>query len=171
MSLFLLRRVATLLATLLAASLLVFGVLELLPGNAAQTLMGADAAPEAVAALAEQLGLNQSPASRYGQWLLGMLRGELGLSYAYGTPVLALIVEHLALTLPLALLAMGLTVVLALSAGIYAAARRGRAGDWLMMLLSQLGVAVPNFWFAILLILLFSVGLQWLPAGGFPGWD
>lgn len=167
---FLFKRCSTLLLTLLAASLLVFGVLELLPGNAAQLLMGPDAPPEAVAALASKLGLDDGAFTRYADWLGGLVRGHLGDSYAYGTPVAELIAERLALTVPLALLAMGLTVVLALAAGVYAAARHNRAGDWLVMGLSQLGIAVPNFWFAILLILVFSVGLQWLPAGGFPGW-
>lgn len=170
MSLFLARRLATLLLTLLAASLLVFAVLEVLPGNAAQLLMGPDAAPEAVAALADKLGLNQPAWQRYGQWLLGLLRFDLGLSYAYGSPVAELIAERLALTVPLALLAMMLTTAIALSTGIYAAARHGRPGDTGVMLISQLGIAVPSFWFAILLILLFSVKLQWIPAGGFPGW-
>jgi peptide/nickel transport system permease protein len=170
MSLFLARRLATLLLTLLAASLLVFAVLEVLPGNAAQLLMGPDAAPEAVAALSDKLGLNQPAWQRYGQWLLGLLRFDLGLSYAYGSPVAELIAERLALTVPLALLAMMLTTAIALSTGIYAAARHGRPGDTGVMLISQLGIAVPSFWFAILLILLFSVKLQWIPAGGFPGW-
>jgi len=170
MSRFLVKRLLTLLATLLAASLLVFAVLELLPGNAAQLLMGPDASPEAVAALADKLGLNDGAATRYARWIAGLLRGDLGESFAYSTPVAELILERLALTVPLALLSMALTVVLALAAGVFAAARHNRPGDWLVMGLSQLGIAVPNFWFAILLILVFSVGLQWLPAGGFPGW-
>ena len=168
---FLLKRSITLLLTLLAASLLVFGVLELLPGNAAQALMGPDAAPEAVAALAEQLGLNDGAARRYLRWIGGLLHGDLGVSHAYSTPVAALIAERLTVTVPLALLAFALSTLLALAAGIYAAAHRGRAGDGVVMALSQLGLAVPNFWFAIGLIWLFAVGLRWLPAGGFAGWD
>ena len=167
---FVLRRSATLLLTVLAASVLVFGVLELLPGNAAQALMGPDAAPEAVAALAEQLGLNDPAPRRYWRWLIGLLQGDLGQSAAYSTPVASLIAERLAVTVPLALLAFAGASLLALAAGTYAAARHGRAGDAGVMWFSQLGLAVPNFWFAILLILLFSVGLQWLPSGGFPGW-
>ena len=167
---FVLRRSATLLLTLLAASLLVFGLLELLPGNAAQALMGPDAAPEAVAALAEQLGLNAPAPTRYWRWLTGLLHGDLGQSAAYSTPVASLIAERLTVTVPLALLAFAGAAVMALAAGVYAAAHHGRAGDAVVMLFSQLGLAVPNFWFAILLILLFSVGLQWLPSGGFPGW-
>ncbi len=167
---FIFRRVFTLLLTLAGASVLVFGVLEILPGNAAQLLMGADASPDAVAALTAKLGLDQSAAARYGLWVKGMLNGELGNSYAYATPVGELIWERLAVTAPLAAMAMAITVVLAVSAGVYAASRHNQLGDVGMMGLTQIGVAIPNFWFAILLILLFSVHLQWFSAGGFPGW-
>ena len=171
MGLFLLRRFATLLLTLLCASGVVFVVLDVLPGNAAQVLLGPDAAPEAVAELAVQLGLDQPPLQRYGQWLAGLLRGDWGDSYAYGSPVRELIGERLWLTVSLALLAMALATVLALSAGIYAAAHHRKGGDIGVMVLAQIGIAIPNFWFAILLILLFSVQLQWFAAGGFPGWS
>ena len=171
MSLFLLKRLLTLLATLAGASVVVFLVLEILPGNAAQMLMGPDAAPEAVQALAVKLGLDLPPMQRYWQWVSGMLAGELGTSYAYSSPVLELVLERLALTVPLAVMAMALTTVLALVVGVYAASRHNRLGDVGLMGLTQIGIAVPNFWFAILLILLFSVHLQWFSAGGFPGWD
>ncbi len=171
MSLFLLKRLLTLIATLVGASVVVFLVLEILPGNAAQMLMGPDAAPEAVQALAVKLGLNLPPMQRYWQWVSGMLVGDLGLSYAYSSPVLELVLERLALTVPLAVMAMTLTTVLALVVGVYAASRHNRLGDVGLMGLTQIGIAVPNFWFAILLILLFSVHLQWFAAGGFPGWD
>lgn len=170
MSVFLLKRLLTLIATLVATSAVVFVVLEILPGNAAQVLMGPDAAPEAVQALAEQLGLNQPAWQRYLQWVQGLLVLDLGDSYAYGSPVRDLVLERLALTVPLAVLAMLITTVLALAAGVYAAARHNRWGDIGVMGLAQLGIAIPNFWFAILLILLFSVKLQWFSAGGFPGW-
>jgi peptide/nickel transport system permease protein len=171
MSLFLLKRLLTLLATLVGASVVVFLVLEILPGNAAQMLMGPDAAPEAVQALAVKLGLDLPPMQRYGQWVSGMLVGDLGTSYAYSSPVLELVLERLALTVPLAVMAMALTTVLALVVGVYSASRHNRLGDVGLMGLTQIGIAVPNFWFAILLILLFSVHLQWFAAGGFPGWD
>jgi peptide/nickel transport system permease protein len=169
--LFLFKRLGTLLATLLGASVVIFLVLEILPGNAAQILMGPDASPEAVQALAVKLGLDLPPMTRYWQWLGGLLVGDLGISYSYSTAVLELVLERLALTVPLALMAMCLTTVLALVTGIYAASHHNRAGDVGMMGLAQIGIAVPNFWFAILLILLFSVQLQWFSAGGFPGWD
>lgn len=171
MSLFLFKRLITLIATLVGTSVVVFLVLEILPGNAAQIIMGPDAAPEAVQAMATKLGLDRPATERYWEWVTGMLRGDLGLSYAYSTPVSELVLERLALTVPLALMAMALTTVLALAAGIYAASRHNKLGDVGIMGLTQVGIAIPNFWFAILLILLFSVHLKWFSAGGFPGWE
>jgi peptide/nickel transport system permease protein len=171
MSVFLLKRLITLIATLVGASVVVFLVLEILPGNAAQILMGPDASPEAVEALAAKLGIDRPPLERYLQWVGGMLTGNLGTSYAYSTPVSELVLERLSLTVPLAVMAMALTAAIALAAGIYAAARHNKLGDVTVMGLSQVGIAIPNFWFAILLILLFSVHLKWFSAGGFPGWD
>ena len=170
MSYFLFKRVLTLIATLLATSVIVFAVLEVLPGNAAQVLMGPDADPAAVAAKATELGLDQPALQRYFGWMGRLLRGDMGLSYTYGSPVSELIVERLALTIPLAVLAMLLTTVIALAVGVYAASRHNSAGDVGLMTLAQIGIAIPNFWFAILLILLFSVKLQWFSAGGFDGW-
>ena len=171
MSQFLFKRILTLVATLIGTSVIVFLVLEILPGNAAQMLMGADASPEAVAAKAIELGLDQPALARYWHWVVGMLTGNLGNSYAYGSPVLDLVLERLALTIPLALLAMAFTTVLALIVGVTAAARHNKLGDVGLMGLTQIGIAIPNFWFAILLILVFSVQLQWFSAGGFDGWS
>ena len=113
MALFLIRRLITLLVTLAGASVMVFLVLEVLPGNAAQVLMGPDASPEALAALTTQLGLDQPALARYGQWIAGLLTGDLGLSSTYSTPVSELVIERLALTVPLAAMAMALTVAIA----------------------------------------------------------
>lgn len=171
MSVFVLRRVLTLLVTLVGASVIIFLVLDALPGNAAQMLMGADASADAVRALTVKLGLDQPLAIRYLHWIKGLLVGDLGNSYVYGTPVASLIAERLVLTIPLAMVSMLITVVLALSAGIYTAAHHNKLGDVGVMSLTQIGIALPNFWFAILLVLLFAVRLQWLSAGGFAGWD
>lgn len=100
-----------------------------------------------------------------------MLTGNLGNSYVYSTPVLELVLERLTLTVPLAVMAMAMTTVLALAVGVYAASHHNRAGDVGLMAATQVGVAIPNFWFAILLILLFAVHLRWFAAGGFPGWE
>ncbi len=170
MTLFLLRRLAGFVLTLLAATLVVFAVLDLLPGNAAEVVLGDSATPESLAALEKKLGLDQPAAVRYVQWVGGLLRGDLGVSLSYDTPVADLVVERLAVTVPLALMAMALTTVVALVLGVYAASRHNRLGDVGVMAASQVGIAIPNFWFAILLILLFAVQLQWVSAGGFPGW-
>ena len=171
MPLFVLRRLLSFVLTLLATSAVVFAVLELLPGNAAQVILGETATPEAIAAMEDKLGLNQPAATRYLSWMGGMLQGQTGLSISYDTPTAQLMAERMQVTLPLAVMAMVLTVALALALGIYAASHQNKAGDVGVMTLSQLGLALPNFWLAILLILLFAVHLEWVSAGGFPGWS
>ena len=170
MSPFLLKRLASFFLTLVVASAVVFAVLELLPGNAAEVILGETATPEALAALQAKLGLDRPPLARYLRWVGGLLQAETARSISYDTPTAELIAERLRVTLPLALLAMALAVALALSLGLYAASRHRRLGDVGVMAASQLGIAIPNFWFAILLILVFAVQLQWVSAGGFPGW-
>ena len=165
-----LQRLAVFIATLLVASLVVFAVMNILPGDAAQTMLGSTATPEAVAALSHKLGLDQPAYIRYLQWIGGALRGDLGASYAYGSPIGPLIASSLAISGPLAIMAMALAAVIALAAGVYAADRRGRMGDALVMGASQVGLAVPNFWLAILLVIVFAVTFRLAPAGGFPGW-
>jgi peptide/nickel transport system permease protein len=170
MSVFLLKRFLTFALTLLVASMVVFAVLELLPGNAAQIILGDTATPESLAALEQRLGLDKPQLQRYGEWIAGLLQGRSAMSISYDTPTATLIAERLQVTLPLAAMAMLFSVVVALAAGVYAASRHNRLGDVGVMTLSQIGIAIPNFWFAILLILLFAVNLQWVSAGGFPGW-
>ncbi len=170
MGLFLLRRLATLIATLAVASLVVFAVLELLPGSAAEVILGDTATPESIAALNTKLGLDRPAAERYLAWVGGLLQGRTANSISYDTPTAELVAERLQVTLPLALMAMTLTVLLALSLGVYAASRHNGPGDVGVMAASQVGIAIPNFWFAIVLILVFAVKLQWFSAGGFPGW-
>ena len=168
---FLLQRLAAFVATLLAASLVVFIVLEVLPGDPALVMLGTEAQPDTLAALRQKLGLERPAPERYLDWMGGLVRGDLGISYTYNVPVAELVAERLVVTVPLALLSMAMTTVIALLLGVYAASRHGRPGDWGVMLFGQLGIAVPNFWFALLLILLFSVKLGWFKAGGFPGWS
>ena len=168
---FLARRLLALALSLIVASLVVFAVIEVIPGDPAAFMLGLNASPETVAALRETLGLTGSLPARYLSWLGGMLTGDFGISYTYKVPVVDLVADRLAVSLPLALLAMALSTAIALPVGLYAAARRGSTGDAATMGLTQLGIAVPNFWFAMLLVLVFAVNLRWLPAGGFPGWD
>lgn len=170
MSSFVLQRLLSFFITLAVTSVVVFGVLEWLPGNAAQVILGETATPESLAAMEAKLGLHQPALSRYFQWTLGLLQGQSGLSISYSTPTLELITERLQVTLPLAVMAMLITVGLALTLGLYAASKQNSGADLGVMTFSQLGLALPNFWLAIVLILLFAVKLQWVSAGGFPGW-
>lgn len=146
-------------------------MLDVLPGNVAEVMLGESATPESLKALSEKLGLDRPPLARYAAWMGGLARGDMGLSVAYDTPVLDLVLERLAVTAPLALMAMALTTVAALSLGVFAASRHNQLGDVGVMVASQVGMAVPSFWFAILLVWLFAVKLQWVSAGGFPGWE
>ena len=168
---FLLKRFATFAITLLVASMVVFAVLELLPGDAAQIILGESATPESLATLQARLGLDRPHPQRYVEWIGGLLHGRTAMSISYDTPTGELIAERLSVTLPLAAMSMAMTVVVALAMGVYAASRHNRLGDVSVMAASQLGMAIPSFWFAILLIMLFAVKLQWVSAGGFPGWS
>ena len=171
MPLFLIKRLLSFILTLLATSVVVFAVLEFLPGNAAQVILGETATSESIAAMETKMGLNQPASTRYLNWIGGLLKGQTGLSISYDTPTAQLMAERMQVSIPLAVMAMFLTVALALTLGIYAASQQNKAGDVGVMVLSQVGLAVPNFWLAILLILLFAVHLEWLNAGGFPGWS
>jgi peptide/nickel transport system permease protein len=167
---YVLRRGAAFVATLLFVSLLIFVVIRVLPGDPAQLIMGTEGSPEAVARLREALGLNRPLAVQYVEWLGRALRGDLGVSIQYDIPVGRLILSRLPVTLPLMALAAAFMVIVAIPSGLYAATRRGRVGDYLTMIVSQLGVAVPSFWSGLLLILIFSVHLGWVQSGGFDGW-
>lgn len=164
------RRLVGLLMTLAVVSLLIFAVMDLLPGDPASIMLGTSASPETLAALRHDLGLDRPLLLRYGLWLVGVCSGDLGQSYTYGVPVAGLILERLAVTLPLALMAIVLSVAIAIPLGVLAAARRGSAFDVIASIFSEISVAVPAFWVALLLIILFSTTLGLMPAGGFPGW-
>jgi peptide/nickel transport system permease protein len=165
------RRVAALAATLVFVSALVFVVVRVLPGDPAAIILGTEGSPEALARLRESMGLNRPLAVQYVEWFGGALRGDLGRSIQYDVPVGSLIVSRLPVTLPLALLAAVFMVAAALPLGVYAATHHRRGGDYVAMIVSQIGISVPQFWSGLLLILFFSVHLGWVNAGGFAGWS
>jgi peptide/nickel transport system substrate-binding protein len=170
-SAYLAQRVAVLLATLLAATVVVFIIVQVVPGDPVRYMMGLQADPDTVAALRQQLGLDASPWHRYLEWLAGLMQGDFGRSYTYRIPVGALVAERLQVSVPLAIYALLLSTVLAFCAGLFAAAKQGRAADSIVSGITQLGLAVPNFWLGMLLVLLFAIELHWVSAGGFPGWQ
>jgi peptide/nickel transport system permease protein len=171
MTAYLLRRLLSLSLSLIAASLVIFLVMEVVPGDPASFMMGINADPQAVAALRTQLGLDQPLPLRYLGWVAGLLQGDFGISYTYRVPVSELIAERVVISLPLTLYALALSTLIAFPAGILAASRRNSAADLSVMGATQLGVAIPNFWFAMILVLVFAVNLRWFSAGGFPGWE
>lgn len=168
---YLARRSASMAATLLLASLVVFLVTEIVPGDPAAFMMGLNADPSAVAALRAELGLDVPAVTRYFDWLGGMLCGDFGLSYTYRVPVADLVAERFWVSLPLTLYALVLSTLIAVPVGVLAAARRGRPTDGIVMAATQAGIAIPNFWFAMLLVIVFSMTLRLFSAGGFPGWE
>ncbi|MEM9638207.1 MAG: ABC transporter permease [Pseudomonadota bacterium] len=168
---YVLKRLASLVLSLAVASLIIFTVIEVAPGDPASFMLGINAQAETLTALRAELGLDVPKAQRYLNWVGGMLTGDFGTSYTYRTPVSGMVADRIAVSLPLALYALILSVLIAFPAGIYAASRRGQAGDLGVMGATQLGVALPNFWFAMMLVLVFAVQLRWFPAGGFAGWD
>ncbi len=168
---YLLIRALSLSLSLIVASIVIFAVIEVIPGDPAAFMLGLNATDEAIANLRAELGLGGSLVERYASWITGMLQGDFGTSYTYRVPVAELIADRIWVSLPLAIFALILSTLIAIPVGIIAATNRGGAGDFSIMGLTQLGIAIPNFWFAMLLVLLFAVTLPWFSAGGFPGWD
>jgi peptide/nickel transport system permease protein len=166
-----LGRLTSLMISLIVASAVIFAVIEIIPGDPAAFMLGVNARPDTIAALRAEMGLDQPVLLRYFEWVTGLLRGDFGQSWTYKTPVSNLIEDRIWVSLPLAIYALLLSTLIAFPAGIYAASRRGGKGDVTIMGATQLGVAIPNFWFAMILVLVFAINLRWFSAGGFPGWD
>ena len=164
-------RLLSLAATLVVASVIVFTVMDVIPGDPAALRLGVNAQEDTLAALRAQMGLDRPVVVRYFDWVSGLLMGDFGTSLIYRVPVTELIGDRIWISLPLTLYALALSTLIAFPVGILAAMARGRPADWGIMGLTQLGIAVPNFWFAMILIFVFAVKWGWFGAGGFPGWE
>ena len=164
-------RFASLLLTLFVISVAIFVVLEVLPGDPAAIMLGTSSQPDTLAALRSRMGLDQPALLRYFAWIGGIFVGDFGTSYSYGVPVSELIRDRLAVTVPLTLMAITISLTIAIPLGVFAAARQRGATDAFATFYSQVGIAVPNFWLGLLMILLFALTLGWFPAGGFRGWS
>ena len=168
---YLIRRFLSLVLTLFISTIIIFVALEIIPGDPAEYMLGINAEEDTINALREELGLNKSKIERYFSWLIGMIQGDFGVSYTYGSQVNEMVLDRLKVSLPLALMALFISTIIALPVGIFAASRYGKFSDFSIMGFTQFGIAVPNFWFAIILVFVFAVTLRWFSAGGFVGWD
>lgn len=164
-------KVVSVVASLAAVSVAIFLILDLLPGDPAAILLGTAAQEDTLAALRQQMGLDQPIVVRYLGWIGGVLHGDFGTSLIYHIPVSTLIAERLGVTVPLTALAVAMAVVSGISCGAAAAFYRNSWFDRLSRLVSHVGLAIPNFLLGLILILLVSKGFGWLPPGGFPGWS
>ncbi|MEI6759295.1 MAG: ABC transporter permease [Betaproteobacteria bacterium] len=164
---FLLKRIASIIPTLVVVSMLIFGLQQLLPGDPAKILAGEEQDPTVVAYLRTKLHLDEPLPVRYGYWIGGVLQGDLGESVRTQQPVLSLVLQKLPVTVELALLAMTIALLIGIPAGIVSAVGRGTVWDTAANVLALWGISTPNFWLGILMIMLFSVQLGWLPASGY----
>ena len=156
--------------TLVVAAAIIFLLLDIMPGDPARFMLGINATEDAVAALRTELGLDKPAFERFFIWLFGLFQGDLGISFSQREPVAALMLERLKVSLPLALSALFLSTIIGLPIGTIAAQNRGKFGDTSATILAQIGIAIPNFWFAMLLVLLFAVTWRIFPPGGFVPW-
>lgn len=164
---FLLKRIASIIPTLVVVSMLIFGLQQLLPGDPAKILAGEEQDPTVVAYLRTKLHLDEPLPVRYGYWIGGVLQGDLGDSVRTQQPVLSLVLQKLPVTVELALLAMTIALLIGIPAGIVSAVGRGTVWDSVANGLALWGISTPNFWLGILMIMLFSVQLGWLPSSGY----
>jgi len=168
-----LTRLGLLVLGLVVASVLIFVTLRVLPGDVAQMVAGTNSTPEQVAAIREQMGLDRSPVVQYVDWIVGLLRGDLGRSLVTGTPVVDEMAEKAQVTIPLGVMSLTIAMLIALPFGVLSAMRRSRFGGTALNVGAQAIAAVPVVWAGMMLVIVFAVWLGWLPAQGFPrgGWS
>ena len=164
---YLLKRLAAILPTIFFVSIIIFALQQLLPGDAAVILAGENQDPTVIAYLRQKMHMDESLPMRYAYWIAGVARGDLGESLRIQEPVLGLILQKLPVTLELASLAMLIALLIGIPAGIVSAVGKDTIWDYTANVIALWGLSTPNFWIGILMILLFSVQLGWLPASGF----
>jgi peptide/nickel transport system permease protein len=167
-----LTRILLLALGLIASSVLIFAALRVLPGDVAQMIAGSDGTAEQVAAIRRDLGLDRSLVAQYADWMGGVFTGDLGASLVTGSPVADQLAQKARVTIPLGILSLLIALAIAIPLGIVGAQRRERATGAALNVVAQLLAAVPVVWAGLMLIVVFAVGLDWLPAQGFPrsGW-
>ncbi|EST53146.1 peptide ABC transporter [Brevibacillus panacihumi W25] len=164
---YVIKRLFSMIPVLLVVSIVVFLLVHLVPGDPAAVMLGAEATPQQLAELQEQLGLNKPLAEQFFNWLGHMLSGDLGHSLVSDKEVLTLLWERLPATMALIMYALLISVVIAIPLGIISAVRHNTRWDYGAMLIALIGVSVPNFWAGLLLIMTFSLHLGWFPSTGY----
>lgn len=164
---YIIKRILSAIPVLLVVSVIAFLIILLVPGDGASVIAGQDASVEEVEFVREQLGLNAPWPIRLGEWVTGLAHGDLGYSYILKRPVSEAIIERLPVTLSLAFLSIVFASFFGILIGTLAAVFHRTWVDGLVMSISLIGVSVPNFWFGLIAILVFSVGLGWFPPGGY----
>ncbi|OON93583.1 MAG: peptide ABC transporter permease [Candidatus Epulonipiscium fishelsonii] len=168
---YILKRLLMLIPVIIGVSFLVFFIMALSPGNPARTILGESAPIEAVEALEEELGLNDPIIQRYANYMLDLVQGDMGESYKSGRPVFSEVMSRFPATIQLALGGMIFAIMLSIPIGIISATKQYSALDGASMIFALLGVAIPNFWLGLMLIIVFSLNFGWLPSGGMGGWQ
>lgn len=166
-----LRKTGILVITLVLVSIITFGMFQILPGDPVQVMLGIDAEPAKIEALREQLGLNAPLPTRYVNWVIGLLHGDMGRSYKYARPVSDVLIQRIEPTAMLALMTLLITVLVGIPLGIFLARNAKKWFGGLISGAAQLGLAIPSFWVGIVLILIFAVKLNILPSGNYVTWS
>lgn len=164
---YILKRVLSMIPVLFIVATIVFFLIHLVPGDPAAVILGPEATPQEVEQLREQLGLNKPIYEQFFSWFGGLFQGDLGDSIYMRKPVLEAFSDHIGPTLSLALLAQGISILIAIPIGVLAAKKRGTSVDRVFMLIAMIGLSLPSFLLGLLLMLLFGVHLKWLPAAGY----
>lgn len=162
---YILKRILMLIPVMIGVSAFIFIAMDLAPGDAVDYLASPDATAEEIAQLTQQLGLDKPLLVRYGEYMLGLTRGDLGTSYVSGNDVFKTFMEKFPMTLILAVSSVFVAVIISIPLGIYAALHSGKLGDNIASIISFLGLSIPNFWLGLMLIILFSQILGWFPSG------
>ena len=167
MKAYIIKRLLSMIPVLLIVAVFVFFLIHFIPGDPASVMLGPEATPEEVENLREQLGLNLPIYQQFLQWFGNLFQGDLGQSVYMDMPVIQAFAEHIGPTFSLALLAQGVSILIAIPIGVLAARKRGTHVDRTFMLIAMLGMSIPSFLLALLLMLVFGVKLQWLPVAGY----
>ena len=167
----LIKKIIIFLITIFSSSIIIFFMLEALPGDPASFMLGINATNETVSALKEELGLTENIFKRYFSWFLGMFTGDFGISFTYRVKVSELILQRSHISIPLALYSLFLTLIISFPLAIICVYYENSRISYIFIGSTQIAIALPNFWLALILIIFFGIYMNWFPVGGFPGWE